>query len=111
MCCDYAITGEFDVNGALKESAIGVLNPAKTLANAGKLAVVLSGTSKAVGKLDGVGVKAATRWKVGPNDIDFRGSGKSVNDALDVAFKKTGLPKDEFNVTKWGATRMESHSG
>jgi RHS repeat-associated protein len=35
---NYVTTGQLNVGGALKESALGVLNPAKTMAKAGKLA-------------------------------------------------------------------------
>ncbi|MED4327550.1 polymorphic toxin type 47 domain-containing protein, partial [Bacillus licheniformis] len=35
-------------------------------------------------------------------DLDFRGTGKTYKDALDEAFKRTGVPKKEFKVTKWG---------
>jgi RHS repeat-associated protein len=35
---NYVTTGEMNVGGALKESALGLLNPAKTLAKAGTLA-------------------------------------------------------------------------
>ena len=35
---NYVTTGELNVGGALKESALGVLNPAKTVAKAGTLA-------------------------------------------------------------------------
>jgi RHS repeat-associated protein len=38
MAFNYVTTGELNVGGALKESALGVLNPAKTLAKAGQLA-------------------------------------------------------------------------
>ncbi|MGN6492769.1 MAG: polymorphic toxin type 47 domain-containing protein [Agriterribacter sp.] len=41
-------------------------------------------------------------WQLGKNDIDLRGKGKSFNDALEDAFQKTGVNKDEFKVTKWG---------
>jgi RHS repeat-associated protein len=34
---NYVTTGELNVGGALKESAVGILNPAKTVAKAGKL--------------------------------------------------------------------------
>ena len=34
-------------------------------------------------------------------DIDLRGKG-TYKDALDIAFDKTGLSKDQFTVTKWG---------
>jgi hypothetical protein len=42
------------------------------------------------------------RYKLGPNDLDWRGTGKTVQDALNDAFGKTGIPKSEFVVTKWG---------
>ena len=35
-------------------------------------------------------------------DVDLRGTGASYRDALDIAFEKTSLSKDEFKVTKWG---------
>ena len=44
---NYVTTGQLDVGGALKESAVGILNPAKTVAKAGKLVKVLSGAKKA----------------------------------------------------------------
>lgn len=43
---NYVTTGQMDVGGALKESAIGILNPAKTVAKAGKLALALAKTKK-----------------------------------------------------------------
>jgi len=52
-------------------------------------------------KLGGRAAKAI-RWKLGPNDIDFRGSGKGVQDVLDTAFERTGLPRTEFEATRWG---------
>ena len=43
-----------------------------------------------------------TRWQPGPHDLDWRGSGKNVNDAVNEAFKRTGVPREQFKVTKWG---------
>lgn len=43
---NYVTTGQMDVGGALKESAVGILNPAKTLVKAGKLAKALAKTKK-----------------------------------------------------------------
>jgi RHS repeat-associated protein len=43
---NYVTTGQMDVGGALKESAIGILNPAKTVAKVGKLASALAKTKK-----------------------------------------------------------------
>ena len=34
-------------------------------------------------------------------DIDLRGKG-TCKDAVDLAFEKTGVPREEFEVTKWG---------
>ncbi|MFN5540439.1 MAG: polymorphic toxin type 47 domain-containing protein [Candidatus Melainabacteria bacterium] len=34
-------------------------------------------------------------------DLDWRGTGKGVQNALDEAFKRTGIPKEEFTVTEW----------
>jgi len=46
---NYVTTGQMDVGGALKESAIGILNPAKTVAKMGKLAGALAKAEKKVG--------------------------------------------------------------
>jgi len=34
-------------------------------------------------------------------DLDLRGKNYSTKDALNIAFEKTGVPKNEFTVTKW----------
>ena len=47
-------------------------------------------------------VLGRVRWKLGPNDIDLRGSGKGVRDAVDIAFDRVGLERSEFGVTRWG---------
>lgn len=50
------------------------------------------------------------RYKLGPNDVDWRGTSKTAKDALDEAFKRTGLSKEEFKVTKWGKDKYgKSH--
>lgn len=38
----------------------------------------------------------------GKNDLDWRKTGKTWLDALDEAFKRTGIPKQDFTVTKIG---------
>lgn len=43
---NYVTTGSFGVGAALKESAVGILNPAKTVAKAGKLVSVLGMAKK-----------------------------------------------------------------
>ena len=42
------------------------------------------------------------RYKLKPQDMDWRGTGKTYRDALDTAFEKTGLNRRDFVVTKWG---------
>ncbi len=46
----------------------------------------------------------ASPFKLGPNDLDWRGTGKTFNQALEHAFQKTGVPKSEFKITRWGST-------
>jgi hypothetical protein len=44
-----------------------------------------------------------TPWRFNPKvDLDWRGTGKGVKDALDEAFQRTGIPKEQFEITKWG---------
>jgi hypothetical protein len=41
-------------------------------------------------------------WIFDPKkDVDWRGTDKTHHDALDEAFKRTGLEKSEFEVTQW----------
>jgi RHS repeat-associated protein len=42
------------------------------------------------------------KYKLDENDVDWRGTGKNVDDALEEAFKKTGFEKNKFEITKWG---------
>ncbi len=42
-------------------------------------------------------------WKFNPEkDIDLRGTQATHRDALNIAFKKTGVPREQFTVTRWG---------
>jgi len=42
-------------------------------------------------------------WNFKPEvDLDLRGTGKNIRNALDEAFKRTGVPKEQFTPTKWG---------
>jgi len=43
-----------------------------------------------------------TEYELSPNDLDWRGKGKTFNDALNEAFEKTGVDRNKFEVTKWG---------
>ena len=42
-----------------------------------------------------------TGYLFSSNDLDWRGTGKTLDDALKEAFKLTGVPMEEFQVTKW----------
>jgi hypothetical protein len=46
-----------------------------------------------------------SRYPLGPNDLDWRGTGKTWRDALEHAAKQTGHPLDEFVPTKWGISK------
>jgi RHS repeat-associated protein len=42
-------------------------------------------------------------WKFNSEkDLDLRGTNKTYRDGLDEAFDRTGVPRDQFEVTKWG---------
>ncbi|WP_449866995.1 polymorphic toxin type 47 domain-containing protein [Noviherbaspirillum aerium] len=44
-------------------------------------------------------------WKYDPEkDLDLRGSTLPFRDALEEAFNRTGVRKDQFEVIKWGKT-------
>jgi hypothetical protein len=45
------------------------------------------------------------RYELKNTDLDWRGQNKSLNEALDEAFKRTGTEKGEFEVTKWGKNK------
>jgi len=55
-----------------------------------------------VGKnnLPEIGSKTGYKFKEGV-DLDLRGTGNTYRDALNEAFKRTGVPKEDFVVTKW----------
>jgi len=35
-------------------------------------------------------------------DVDFRGTSNGLKEALALAFQRAGLPRESFDVTKWG---------
>ena len=39
----------------------------------------------------------------GPNDEDWRGTGRTLEEALDHAFARTLTPREDFVPTKWAA--------
>ena len=45
------------------------------------------------------------RYEIKPQDKDWRGTGKTYKDALDDAFKETGLDKVGFEVTTWSKSK------
>jgi RHS repeat-associated protein len=47
--------------------------------------------------------RGAGGWKFNPaTDLDWRGSNRTLREAIDEAFNRTGVPRDQFTVTKWG---------
>lgn len=42
------------------------------------------------------------KYVLKPSDLDWRGTGKNFKEALEEAFRRTGLKKGDFEVTKWG---------
>lgn len=45
------------------------------------------------------------RYKPGRYDVDLRGTGASIHQALERAFKETGYPRHEFEITQEALTR------
>ncbi|TBL85656.1 hypothetical protein EYY95_14720, partial [Hafnia alvei] len=44
-----------------------------------------------------------SNWKFNPDkDVDLRNSNSTYQDALNEAFKRTGVPREQFEVVKWG---------
>jgi hypothetical protein len=46
--------------------------------------------------------RAPLRYNLGAQDLDWRGTGRSLKEALDEAFRRTGSLREEFEVTRWG---------
>lgn len=46
-------------------------------------------------------IGSLTGYKVKDSDIDWRESGKTFEEALQEAFKRTGVPRDQFSERKW----------
>lgn len=47
-------------------------------------------------------IGSVTGYPVQDSDLDWRDSGKTFEEALEEAFKRTGIPKDKFKANKWG---------
>ena len=47
-------------------------------------------------------IGSLTGYPVKETDLDWRDSGKSFEEALEEAFRRTGIPKEQFVPKKWG---------
>jgi len=47
------------------------------------------------------GTNPALRYELKKQDLDWRGTEKTYRDALDEGFRRTGYPKEQFEVSKW----------
>jgi len=53
--------------------------------------------------VDPLGLSA---WELDPTkDLDWSNSDKSFHDAVGEAFERTGVPREQFEVTQWGKTQ------
>ncbi|KEQ17556.1 hypothetical protein GZ78_17585 [Endozoicomonas numazuensis] len=72
------------------------------LAGYGKIFSVIAPPAK-VRSLMSLDQLSGKHWSFNPKkDVDFRGTGKSFKDGLEEAFKRTGIPRENFKVTQWG---------
>jgi hypothetical protein len=85
VAVNYLTTGELQVGSALKESATGVLNPAKTAAGIGKLAMAASKARSAS--------RSVKKYEVGrANDLRAR---SQPGDGLDVHHVGQAKPMEQ----------------
>jgi RHS repeat-associated protein len=75
VAVNYITTGELNVGGALKESALGLVNPAKFMASAGKLAMVMKKADKVAPGSSGFAAKAARGGAADANRAASRAKG------------------------------------
>ncbi|MBK7054470.1 MAG: hypothetical protein IPH52_05365 [Leptospiraceae bacterium] len=47
-------------------------------------------------------IGSLTGYPVKKEDLDWRDSGKTFEEALEEAFRRTGIPKEQFVAKKWG---------
>jgi RHS repeat-associated protein len=74
---NYVTTGQMDVGGALKESAVGIFNPAKTVAKAGELLALAAKARK--------------------SNVVYRGLAKGENPADGLAARAPGAGNSELS--------------
>jgi len=86
---NYVTTGQLDVGGALKESAVGILNPAKTVAKLGKLANAVAkaekkthGITSGASKLTGDGDRVI--YRMGTSKESASRLGRKAQEAEDA---------------------------
>ena len=82
----------------------GVATGANTIHNINHDPLLNKNTEQINGNVNNAGTpKSAGDWKFNPEvDLDWRNTGKTAKEAIDEAFNKTGVPKENFEVTKWG---------
>ena len=96
---NYVTTGELNVGGALKESALGVLNPAKTVAKAGKLAMAMKKADKVAPESSAVAGFAGKNFKGGQGR---QGRLKDLVNDPKVASSDRGWIRQEMNEVAKG---------
>ena len=42
-----------------------------------------------------------TGWRVGPNDLDWRGTGRTAREAVAEAEARIGMPRADMEITEW----------
>ncbi len=47
-------------------------------------------------------IGSVTGYDVQDSDLDWRNSGKTFEEALEEAFRRTGIPKEQFEPKEWG---------
>jgi len=46
-------------------------------------------------------IGSLTGYEINENDLDWRGTGRNLDEALKEAFSRTGIPMEEFQVSSW----------
>jgi LysM repeat protein len=84
-----------------KNNKPDIIKPITKLVGTGLTKLIVEKVSGGSKQLNSEG-GSKTGYELKPGvDEDLRGTGKTYQDALDDAFKKTGVPKEDFKVTKW----------
>jgi RHS repeat-associated protein len=104
---NYVTTGQLNVGGALKESALGILNPAKTLTKAAKLGRALAKGAKAAAPAKQAARAAGTsqRWKAGDDIYAPTKGGEPSWSTVRSRYWKNEAASGEA-AEKWGAENV-----